>query len=78
VRPTGFRSTECEQERSASGQRFEPAFSVWFWRVGLAVSLLLRVTFALQHMWPYFAFSVAWIAASFTGWFRNEGQQQSA
>jgi hypothetical protein len=51
---------------------------VWFWRVGLAVSLLLRVTFALQHMWPYFAFSVAWIAASFTGWFRNEGQQQSA
>jgi hypothetical protein len=61
-----------------SGDRWERAFSVWFWRVGLAVWLLLGVAFALHHMWPYFIFSLVWIAASFAGWFRNEAWPQSA
>jgi hypothetical protein len=61
-----------------SDDRWDSAFSVWFWRIGLAVWLLLGVAFALQHMWVYFAFSVIWIGASFGGWFRNEKWHQSA
>jgi hypothetical protein len=51
---------------------------VWFWRFGLAVWLLLGVTFAIHHMWVYFVFSVIWIGASFGGWFRNEKWHQQA
>jgi hypothetical protein len=60
------------------GDRWEQAFSVWFWRVGLAVSFLLGIACALNHEWAYFAFAVAWIGASFAGWFRNESWHQSA
>jgi hypothetical protein len=47
-------------------------FSVWFWRGGFAVWLILGVAFGLHRRWDYFALSVAWVLASVAGWSSGE------
>jgi hypothetical protein len=49
-------------------------FSVWFWRAGVAVWLILGVAFGLHRRWDYFALSVIWVLASVAGWSRGEKQ----
>jgi hypothetical protein len=52
----------------------EGQFSVWFWRCGLAVWLILAIGFGLARRWDYFALSALWVIASMAGWSRGEKQ----
>jgi hypothetical protein len=47
-------------------------FSVWFWRCGLAVWLILGIAFGLERKWDYFSLCVLWVIASIAGWSRGE------
>jgi hypothetical protein len=58
-------------QRERSSVR-DALFSVWFWRSGVAVWLILGVAFGLHRRWDYFALSVAWVLASVAGWSSGE------